>query len=185
MVASVSLDTILCTKKCLACTIMRTFSSLASNKCSVLQINCVISSVLMMRIVKTVVFWVVTLCSLWKMYCLFRGSCSLQVRCSFKGMGGGGLIGPVVNRKCQDALFSLLLFHIFYPFFYSPYQAIFLLPIPWLWLAFFFKPFCINRWLPHPFHFSVIFDLICLLIYLNLYLKSGKFPCKEIQTLLL
>ena len=131
MVASVCLDTILCTKKCLACSIMRTFSSLVSNKCSVLWINCVISFILMVKIVKTMVFWVVTLCSLWRRYCLFRWTCRLQERCSVKGM-----IGGEVNRKCQDTPFSLLFCHIFFPSFYLPYQAVFLLPIPWLWLTF-------------------------------------------------
>jgi len=38
----------------------------------------------MVRIVKTVVLWVVTLCSLWRIYCLFRGTCRLQERCSVK-----------------------------------------------------------------------------------------------------
>lgn len=48
------------------------------------------------------------------------------------------MIGPVVSRKCQDPTFSLLLFHIFCPS-YSPYQAMFLLPNPWLWLTFFLE----------------------------------------------
>ena len=114
---------------------MRTLSSLVSNKWSVLQINCVISSILMVKIVKTMVFWVVTLCSLWRRYCLFRGTCRLQERCSVKGMVGGEVIGPVMNRKCQDAPFPLLFCHIFCPS-YLPYQVVFLLPIPWPWLTF-------------------------------------------------
>jgi len=164
---------------------MRMFSSLVSNECGVLQINCVLSSVLMVRIVKTVVFWVVILCSLWRIYSLFRGTCRLQERCSVKCMGGGGVIGPVVNRKCK-------LHHFLSCFFtFSAHPAVCLIRLYSFFQShgsdspFFLKPFCVNRRLPHPFHFSVILDLICLFIYLNLYLPSGKLPCKEIQKLVL
>jgi hypothetical protein len=125
---------------------MRMFPSLESNKCSVLQINYVVSFVLMVSIVKTVVFWVVTLCSLWGWYWLFRGTCTLQERWSIRSMGGGEVMGPVVNRKCENMTIFSHAFSYFQPI--IPIGLIRLYPLSQShgsdWPSF-LQPFFINR----------------------------------------